>query len=594
MAKINYSDHTDTVEAKIARLQAARESGNTDLALSLAESLKDSLSLEQQQNRQLPKPAIPANEFYRVDTLPKAWANWAEDWSFYKVVELFETVGIGRVREPIEFIAGFRSDHVNDLCREIRVARVVESDGNLREVISQVDDDVRSDKERHCRIIFLADVPMHGRATYLIFFGNPNAELPRYTTDLRTEGEGYGLDVENVHYTAKLSRQMGQLERMTLKRAEGLELFSGGTGHGEPPTIDWSCDYVDEGGLQKLRIRSWAECPNFEVTKGPLAVRVRRWGFPHSPLHPVFAPARMHIDQTYTFYAGQSWFLREGSMDIISDLQIQAMRDDEWVFSGYSFTDPVWIDREGKFHEGQVPREEQDDMWGVGFFHRDSREAFISLRLEHNSSGFDNLNHGGRPILDYPHHGQIWARYPASNTKLESGTSFHQRNAYSIAPYPETGGPEAFESLRHRLLHPIEIQSGDRPRPARPTQSGSLAREGETKATAPLKPTLWRILREVRDEQLYHINANIVDLGYVYDLRVLDGGIVEVLVTMPHRGRPVYQFLVTRGGGRVEEGIRDRLMKLNGVREVIVKFTWNPPWTIHRLTDTGRTELDLD
>lgn len=560
--------------------------------MSLAESLKDSLTLERQEQRQLAQPAVAAADFHSVNTLPKAWAQWADGWSFYKVVELFETVGISRRREPKEFVVDFQSAQVSDLRREIRVARI-DANGRLHEVISQVDDDVRVGRDRRCQITLLADVPMHGRATYLLFYGNPNAELPRYTTDLRTQGEGYGLDVENTHYVAKLSRQMGQLERMTLKRAEGLELFSGGTGHGEPPTIDWSCDYVDEGGLQKLRIRSWAECPNYEVTKGPLAVRVRRWGFPHSPLHPVFAPARMHIDQTYTFYAGQSWFLREGSMDVISDLQIKAMRDDEWVFSGYSFTDPVWIDREGKLHEGQVKRGEEDDMWGVGLFHRDSREAFIALRLEHSATGFEDLKHGGRPSLDYPHHGQLWARYPASNTTLANGTSFHQRNAFSIAPYPETGGPKAFETLRHRLLHPIEIQSGERPASNNAQSRGMLARQGESSATAPLKPAIWKLLREVRDEQLYHINGNIVDLGYVYDLRVLDGGIVEILVTMPHRGRPVHQFLVTSGGGRVEEGIRDRLLKLKGVREVIVNLTWDPTWTTARLTEAGRQELNL-
>mgnify|MGYP002632644532 CR=1 FL=1 len=593
MAKIEHSKHTDTVEAKIRRLQAARTAGNTDLALSLADSLKDTLTFERQEERKLPAPAIPAAEFQAVASLPEAWARWADGWSFYQVAELFETVGISRVREPIEFVAAFRSDQVSDLRREIRVARINETDGTLREVICQVDDDVPAGRERHCRITLLGDVPMHGRSTYLLFYGNPNAELPRYTTDLRTQGEGYGLDVENVHYTARLSRQMGQLERMTLKRAEGLELFSGGTGHGEPPTIDWSCDYVDEGGLQKLRIRSWSECPNFEISKGPLAVRVRRWGFPHSPIHPVFAPARMHIDQTYTFYAGQPWFFREGSMDVISDLQIKAMRDDEWVFSGYSFTDSVWIDRAGKLHEGPVKRGEDDDMWGVGLFHRDSREAFIALRLEHTATGFDGLKHGGRPSLDYPHHGQLWARYPARDTRLSAGASFHQKNAYSVAPYPETGGPQAFETLRHRLLNPVEIQPGDQPRPARAQFRGTLARPGETIASAPLKPAIWKLLREVRDEQLYHIDGNIVDLGYVHDLRLLDGGIVEILVTMPHRGRPVYQFLVTSGGGRVEEGIRDRLMKLRGVREVIVKFTWDPPWTTARLTDAGRRELDL-
>ncbi|MGK0200452.1 MAG: hypothetical protein ACI91J_003742 [Yoonia sp.] len=169
MAKIEYSKHTDTVEAKIQRLQDARKAGNTDLALSLAESLKDTLTFERQEERQLPEPAIPAAEFQTVASLPKAWARWADGWSFCKVVELFETVGINRVREPVEFIAAFHSEQVTDLRREIRVARINESDGTLREVISQVDDDVPTDRERHCRVTLLGDVPMHGRATYLLF-----------------------------------------------------------------------------------------------------------------------------------------------------------------------------------------------------------------------------------------------------------------------------------------------------------------------------------------------------------------------------------------------------------------------------------------
>ena len=54
-------------------------------------------------------------------------------------------------------------------------------------------------------------------------------------------------------------------------------------------------------------------------------------------------------------------------------------------------------------------------------------------------------------------------------------------------------------------------------------------------------------------------------MGYVYDVRE-NNGIVTVLVTMPHRGRAVYEFLVTAGGGRVEPGIRERLLKLKGVQ----------------------------
>jgi metal-sulfur cluster biosynthetic enzyme len=96
----------------------------------------------------------------------------------------------------------------------------------------------------------------------------------------------------------------------------------------------------------------------------------------------------------------------------------------------------------------------------------------------------------------------------------------------------------------------------------------------------------------VRDEQLYKLEASIVDLGYVYDVRVRNGA-VTVLVTMPHRGRPEFNFLVSAGGGRVEPGIRERVLKVPGVRTVDVEFTWNPPWSQALLSDVGRRALGL-
>ncbi|MEE8146054.1 MAG: iron-sulfur cluster assembly protein, partial [Longimicrobiales bacterium] len=84
----------------------------------------------------------------------------------------------------------------------------------------------------------------------------------------------------------------------------------------------------------------------------------------------------------------------------------------------------------------------------------------------------------------------------------------------------------------------------------------------------------------------------LVDMGLVYDVRVR-GATVQVTITMPHEGRPVYEFFVTQGGGRVEEGIRERLQRLPGVRDVVVDFTRDPPWTVNRLTDDGRKALGL-
>ncbi len=593
MKETRFEERTDSVQEKLRLLQAAYQAGELDLAMSLADSMQQSLVFERQVRGSLATPAISAEQFVAVSDLPKAWGQWGAGWKFCKPLNLFETVGIERSAEPIDVAIAFRDEQAADLGREVRVARVDATTNALQEVPCQVYAETRRKDDRHCQLVFPADVAAHRQATYIVFYGNPLAERPDYATDLRTSGEGTGLDVENQHFTARLSRQMGQLERLTYKRQHGLELYAGGKGHGEPPGIDWAHDYVDADDFQKLRMRNWARCPNEEVVRGPLCTRVRRWGFPYSPIHPVFTPSRVHMDQTYVFYAGLPYFFKEGQIDIIKDVAIAAMRDDEWVFSGYSFTDTLWIDRQGKLHEGSVPAASTENLWGVGFYHRESRDAFVALWLEHSAKGFDGLTHGGVPTLHYDGHGQLWSRYPVNRaTTLKAGTTIRQKNAYLVLPFEKEQAAAKVEQLRHQLLNPLEAHAARLPRAAAASATGALARRGETQQTAPLKPAIWNALGDVRDEQLYKINSNVVDLGYVYDVHE-HNGVVSILVTMPHRGRPEYNFLVTSGGGRIEPGIRDRLMKLKGVREVVVDFTWNPPWTVSRVTQAGRRALGM-
>ncbi len=589
--KIQYERHSDDVSKKLRILTEAYRAGNYDLAMSLADSVKETLTFERQRHANNRDSSLGEGRFTQVRDLPAPWAQWAEGWNECLPLSFFETVGIARSQEPVDLKVSFHADRVIDPHREVRVVSVDET-GSLLEIPSQVHDVSRQAERWECRVDFLADVPMHGQSSYLIFVGNPYAELPRYETDLRASGEGYGLEITNNHYVAKLSSQMGQLERLTYKRQHGLELYAGGKGHGEPPMIDWAHDYVDENNMQKLRMRNWPRCPNHEVVRGPICVRVRRWGFPYSPLHPVLTPARIHTDQTYIFYAGVPYFFKEGSMEAIQDVRIHAMRDDEWVFSGYSFTDLVWFDRAGKMHAGPIPASQAQDLWGVGFYHRDSRDAFVALWLEHEARNFDRIGHNGSPTLHYDGHGQLWSRYPARETDLKAGTRFWQRNVYLMMPYPREAAEEEYERWRHRFLHPVEVQVGDVTAGRAVPSPGRLDRFGETLETAPLKPAIWKALEELQDEQFYSVDANMVALGLIYDVRVRNG-VVHIVMTMPHRGRPVYEFFVTQGGGRVQEGIMERLKRIEGVRDVVVEFTWEPAWNVHRMTTSGLSNFGL-
>ena len=82
-----------------------------------------------------------------------------------------------------------------------------------------------------------------------------------------------------------------------------------------------------------------------------------------------------------------------------------------------------------------------------------------------------------------------------------------------------------------------------------------------------------------------------MDLGLIYDLRVR-ADVVHVLMTMPHRGRPLSGYFSYGSGGN-STPIRNQLLKVPGVRKVVVEQTWEPHWNANRLTDDGRRKLGI-
>jgi len=111
-----------------------------------------------------------------------------------------------------------------------------------------------------------------------------------------------------------------------------------------------------------------------------------------------------------------------------------------------------------------------------------------------------------------------------------------------------------------------------------------LARIGERATDWPRKQALWEAMRDVIDDQFSEKKASLVDLGYIYDVRTR-GNDVRVIMTMPHRGRPKFEFLA--------KPLRERLEQVADVRAVVVEFTWEPAWTPNRLTDVGRAKMGL-
>ncbi len=252
---------------------------------------------------------IPANEWEPAAALPQEWGEWEDGWKFFKRLDLRNTIDLARENEPIEMDVEFHSSQVSDLAREIRVVEVVSASGPLREVPSQVYGDLAEEDTRRCRLFFIARLQANETKTYLIFYGNPAAPPPAYETDLVISGEGYGLDVENEYYRVGLARSMGQLKSLEFKQSGAA--FARASGHGVEGSIHWNPDWSDEH-TGRYRITNWPEPPNYSVVRGPICLRLKRWGHPILALGPeVGRPHKVVATVTYTFYSSVPYILME-------------------------------------------------------------------------------------------------------------------------------------------------------------------------------------------------------------------------------------------------------------------------------------------
>lgn len=596
----SYWDRTDKFDVKKNLIKAAWAKKDFREVRALANSIRVSSNQARIDNESPGIPVSPASDFKKVTDLPKEWQEFARGWKYYKLISVTEQNNFNRILEPVEVLLSFPADKVNFLTRELRLVKL--ENGKLSEVTSQIFKEIRRGQSLYCNLIFLADCKANEKQVYFVFFGNPDAEIPNYISDLETKGEEYKLDIENNYFKVKLSRQHGKIERLTIKRNHGLVLYPGGVGHGEPGNIDWSNDYMSDGGFQKYRIALWDECPDYEVIQGPVCTIIRSWGFPYSPLHPVFSPSRLNIDVEYRFYSGLPYFHKYCRMLATKDFQVGAIRDDEWVLPGKILPEILWIDEKGKLHIGPVGNEHAEKLWGVGFYNKDTSDSFIALYLEHKAEGIPIL-HTGVPRTDTtPFHGQVWARYPYRNGPMKEGSTIFSKNAYVTVPFNSEDGPAQIEKLRDELKVPLSIKTDTLKLTNKAIQSDQpLARKGESSDSPVSKDLLWKALENCKDPQLYHSDISIVELGLVYDIRV-QGDTVNVVMAMPHRGRPLATYF-THGSSSLQQGpeakgrtsmsIPDVLIKVPGVKKVTMTQTWNPGWTSNFITEEGRKKLEL-
>jgi FeS assembly SUF system protein len=94
------------------------------------------------------------------------------------------------------------------------------------------------------------------------------------------------------------------------------------------------------------------------------------------------------------------------------------------------------------------------------------------------------------------------------------------------------------------------------------------------------------IIGEIKQIFDPEIPVDIWGLGLIYDIDVQDDYHVKVTMTLTAPNCPAAVILP----GQVE----NRIKNLQDVKGVEVEVTFDPPWTIDRLSEEARLELNID
>ena len=81
------------------------------------------------------------------------------------------------------------------------------------------------------------------------------------------------------------------------------------------------------------------------------------------------------------------------------------------------------------------------------------------------------------------------------------------------------------------------------------------------------------------------IPVNIHELGLIYGIEIDDKANVEVAMTLTAPACPVAGMLVKE--------VADKVGEVDGVSTSHVELTWEPPWSMDRMTEEAKLELGL-
>src|SRR5919109_47333 len=81
------------------------------------------------------------------------------------------------------------------------------------------------------------------------------------------------------------------------------------------------------------------------------------------------------------------------------------------------------------------------------------------------------------------------------------------------------------------------------------------------------------------------LGVNVIDLGLVYNVDVIEDGHVSIEMTLTTAGCPMHESLA--------EGVGTALQAIPGITSGEIRLVWEPPWDPSYMTGVGRRLLGL-
>ncbi|MDX9905108.1 MAG: SUF system Fe-S cluster assembly protein [Bacteroidales bacterium] len=89
-------------------------------------------------------------------------------------------------------------------------------------------------------------------------------------------------------------------------------------------------------------------------------------------------------------------------------------------------------------------------------------------------------------------------------------------------------------------------------------------------------------LKEVYDPE---IPVNIYEIGLIYKIRIDDDFLVHIVMTLTTPNCPVAESL--------PEEVKQKVLEIEGIKDVDLELTFEPPWDMEMLSDEAKLELGI-